>query len=106
MVEGLEEACGVVDVKRVGSAGGERDIVIVGFGGQEEVGGIGLKIEIWRDWMERCCKWLMPEVFRCYDVIGWIGFVRTRNRFHKYSEVDFDVRIETMLLNLNSFLYV
>jgi len=67
-VEGLAEACGVVDVKRVGSAGGERDIVITGFGGREEVGGIG----IWKDWMEVFAV-MMPEVFRCCDVIGWMG---------------------------------
>lgn len=32
-VEGLAEACGVVDVKSVGSAGGERDIVMSELGG-------------------------------------------------------------------------
>jgi hypothetical protein len=71
-VDGLVEACGVVDVKRVGSAGGERDIVDVGFGGREEMGrnwvgelGFG-KIE-----MDGVAM-MMPEVFRCCDVIGWM----------------------------------
>jgi hypothetical protein len=68
-VVGLEEACGVVEVKRVGSAGGERDIVVVRFGDRKEVGGIGLVIEIWKALMEGVAM-VMPEVFRCWGVIG------------------------------------
>lgn len=43
----------MVDVKRVGSAGGERDIVDVRIGGRKEMGRnwVG-ELGIWRDWME------------------------------------------------------
>jgi len=48
-VEGFEEACGVVGVKRVGSAGGERDIMVVGFGRMgegERNWGLRLELEL------------------------------------------------------------
>ncbi len=66
----------MVDVKRVGSAGEERDMVDVGFGGAGGDGEEwGWRIGIWRDRMESVLV-VMPEVFRCWDVIGWVGLVR------------------------------
>jgi hypothetical protein len=53
----------VVDVKRVGSAGGERDIVVAGFGGREDVGGIELAIWIWRRLDGKVVAVVMSEVF-------------------------------------------